>query len=425
MKGYKIRGIEVDLQTFQLQRLNELLVYVSRFNEFYKEKLKNIHLPIISISELQNIPMTTKKELVLDQQLHPPLGKNHTYPQGSYIRYHQTSGTTGRPLKVLDNTESWEWWSNCWVEVLQNAGVTSLDRAYLAFSYGPFIGFWAAHEGVQKLGALAIPGGSMTSEERLNSLIENNATVLLCTPSYALHLAEVANNIGTDIKNSSIHTIITAGEPGGSITTTRSKIESLWGAKLYDHVGMTEMGAYGYSCTEQKGLHINEAEFIAEIINPETGKLVKPNEKGELVLTNLGRFGYPIIRYRTGDIVNNIVETCACGNPYKFLPEGIIGRSDDMVVIRGMNIYPSSIESIIREFEDITEFRIIYYTHEEMDQIKVQIEASKETADHLTKSLRKQIGLRVTVEMVPINSLERFMLKAKRIIDQRLKSVSV
>lgn len=426
MKDFKIRDIEVDLQTYQLQKLNELLVFVTSFNGFYKEKLNKIQLPITTISELQQLPMVTKKELVLDQVEYPPFGNNHSFPQSSYIRYHQTSGTTGRPLKVLDTVESWEWWTDCWVEVLQTAGVTSDDRAYLAFSYGPFIGFWTAHEGVQKLGGMVIPGGSMSSEERLSSMVENDATVLLCTPSYALHLSEVAKKIGIDIKNSTIHTIITAGEPGGSIPSTRAQIESLWGAKLYDHVGMTEMGAYGYSCTEQKGLHINEAEFIAEIINPQTGEPVQPNQTGELVLTNLGRYGYPMIRYRTGDVVRNSDEFCVCGNSYKFLPGGIIGRTDDMVVIRGINIYPSSVESIVREFSEITEFRIVYYTQDDMDQIKVQIEGTEEVANLLEKAFRKRIGLRIEVEIVPVNFLERFTMKAKRIIDQRqLKSVTL
>ena len=203
------------------------MVFVSGFNEFYKEKFQGIHLPITSRQDLTSLPFVTKKELAEDQKMYLPYGRNHSYPEASYIRYHQTSGTTGRPLKVLDTTESWNWWSDCWVEVLESAGVTKNDRAYLAFYFGPFIGFWAAHKAIQKLGGLAIPGGSMSSEERLNSMLDNAATVLLCTPSYALHLAEVAEKQGIDLKNSSIEKIITAGEPGGSVPSTRAQIESL------------------------------------------------------------------------------------------------------------------------------------------------------------------------------------------------------
>lgn len=417
--NYTIRETKVDLRTYQIQKLNELLVFVNSFNDFYKEKFNGIHLPIQSIEDLKRLPFTTKKEVAEDQKNNQPYGRNHSYPLESYIRYHQTSGTTGRPLKILDTRESWEWWSDCWVDVLKSAGVTKQDVAYLAFSFGPFIGFWAAHESVQKLGCIAIPGGTMTSEDRLNSMVDNGATVLLCTPSYALHLAEVAEKLGIDIRNSKVQKIITAGEPGGSVPATRSQIEKAWNAKVYDHVGMTEMGAYGYSCSEQKGLHVNESQFIAEIINPETMEHVAPGERGELVLTNLGRFGFPMIRYRTGDAVIYDPTPCACGNPYLFLPGGIVGRIDDMVIIRGMNVYPSSIEAIVRELDEIKEFRIIYYTEHEMDQLKLQIEASEETAKELVDLIRHHIGLRVEVETVPPNTLARFEMKAKRVIDNR------
>ncbi|MED3764694.1 phenylacetate--CoA ligase family protein [Ureibacillus terrenus] len=416
---HQVHETSVGLRDFQFQRLNELLLFASRFNKFYKEKLDGIPLPIKDFQDLKRLPFTTKKELAKDQMDFPPFGRNHTYPVENYIRYHQTSGTTGRPLKVLDTRKSWDWWIQCWVEVLKSAGVTRADRCYLAFSFGPFIGFWAAYEGIQRLGALAIPGGSMSSEERLNSMIQNSATVLLCTPSYALHLAEVAEKIGVDIQNSSIQKIITAGEPGGSIPSVRKQIENLFGAKLYDHVGMTEMGAYGYSCREQNGLHVNEKEFIVEIIDPETLEHVKPGEKGELVLTNLGRYGYPMIRYRTGDIVIYQENPCPCGNPYQFLPGGLVGRADDMVVIRGVNIYPTSIEAIIREFPEIKEFRIIYYTEHEMDQMKVQIEGPENVVESLARLLRVRLGLRIEVERVEDGSLTRFEMKARRIIDKR------
>lgn len=419
MTVHQIYETEVNLKQYQIQRLNELLVFTSNFNGFYKEKFNGIHLPIKDFEDLKRLPFTTKKELAQDQIDNAPLGRNHSYPTESYIRYHQTSGTTGRPLKVLDTEQSWDWWARCWSEVLKSSGVTKSDVCYLAFSFGPFVGFWAAHEGIQKLEALAIPGGTMSSEQRLQSMLDNNATVLLCTPSYALRLAEVAEQLGLDIKNSSIRTIITAGEPGGSVPSTRSQIEKLWGAKLYDHIGMTEMGAYGYSCKEQKGMHVNESEFIVEIINPDTLEHVAPGEQGELVLTNLGRYGYPMIRYRTGDAVIYQKEPCACGNAKQFLPGGIVGRTDDMVSIRGVNIYPTSIEAIVREFSEIKEFRIVYYTEQEMHQIKVQIEGPEEVVPNLFKLLRERIGLRIEVERVEDNSLPRFEMKAKRVLDQR------
>ncbi|BBU38397.1 phenylacetate--CoA ligase family protein [Aeribacillus pallidus] len=419
---HTIQTQENELRSLQLQKLNRLLHFVLNHNEFYKEKLAGLKLPLQSLEEMKKLPFTMKKELVDDQNNHPPYGKNHSYPLEEYVRYHQTSGTSGKPLKILDTKKSFEWWETCWLEVYRSSGVTKKDRVFFAFSFGPFIGFWAAFEGAKRLGALSISSGSQTSIERLRSMIENRATVLVCTPSYALHLAEVAEENDIDIKNGPVQKIITAGEPGASVPSTRKQIESLWGAVLYDQVGMTEMGAYGYSCSEQKGIHVNESEFIVEVINPNTLEPVEVGEKGELVLTNLGRESYPVIRYRTGDIVIRSDQQCECGNSYQFFPGGILGRADDMVIIRGINIYPSSIESIIREFKEVKEFRIVYYTENEMDQIKVEIESdSEQIVPILATKLRERVGLRIQVEKVPDNELPRFTMKARRVVDNRKK----
>lgn len=417
--SYRVREDEVDLQTYQLQKLNELLVFVMERNPFYKNKFSELTLPIRSLSSLHSIPLTTKKELAEDQIQHAPYGLNHSYPETSYIRYHQTSGTSGRPLKVLDTKESWEWWQACWLAVLQSAGVTTNDRLFLAFSFGPFIGFWAAYEAAKNAGALVLPGGGQSSLERLHSIIENKVNVLLCTPSYALHLAELAEQNGFDIQNSHVHTIITAGEPGGSILSVRERIESLWNAKLYDHVGMTEVGAYGYSCSQQNGIHVNEEQFLAEVIDSDTLEPVRDGESGELVLTNLGRYGFPLIRYRTGDRVTKSSKPCECGNPFVFFQGGIIGRADDMIIVRGVNIFPQSIESIVREFPQITEFRIVYSTLEEMNQVSVQIEATDDISLELKVRLRERIGLRIEVEQVEPGTLPRFEMKSRRVLDQR------
>lgn len=421
---YQLKESQVDLPTYQLHKFNELIVFASHFNQFYKEKLNTVSLPLKTLENLQEIPFTTKQELALDQLQYSPFGRNHSYSESSYIRYHQTSGTSGRPLKVLDTRESWDWWKDCWLEVLRSAGVNNDDRLYLAFSFGPFIGFWSAYEAAKKAGALVITGGGQSSEERLTNIVANKASVLLCTPSYSLHLAEVAAKSKVDIKNSSVRILILAGEPGGSIPSVRQQIETFWGATVYDHVGMTEMGAYGYSCQEKTGIHVNEAQFIAEIIDPETLKPAKDGERGELVLTNLGRYGFPLIRYRTGDAVINLFQTCSCGNPFKLLPGGIIGRVDDMIVIRGINIFPQSIEAIIREFPEIIEFSIVFYTLEEMNQVKVKIESDVDILQNLKIILRQRLGLRIEVEMVERGTLPRFEMKARRVQDLRLRKSS-
>ncbi len=416
---YRVHEDEVDLHTYQLNKLNQLLVFVLQNNNFYQNKLSEVTLPLKSLQELKAIPFTTKTELAEDQIEYAPFGSNHTYPEASYIRYHQTSGTSGRPLKILDTKESWIWWEDCWHEVFKSAKVTIQDRLFLAFSFGPFIGFWAAYEAAKKVGALVFTGGGQSSKERLHSILDNKVNVLLCTPSYALNLAEIAEQDGIDLTKSQVHTIITAGEPGGSIPSVRKRIESLWNAKLFDHVGMTEIGAYGYSCSEQNGIHVNESQFLAEVINPESLEPVQDGESGELVLTNLGRYGYPLIRYRTRDMVLKGSHLCPCGSPYQLFVEGIRGRADDMVIIRGVNIFPQSIEAIVREFVAITEFRIVFYTLEEMNQVRVQIEATEDLTNDLKIRFRERIGLRIEVEHVVNGTLPRFELKSRRVVDER------
>lgn len=421
MQSAYVLDDEMDLPTYQLRRLNELILFLKQCNLFYQEKLLLNRLPLLDLEDVRGLPFTTKNELVADQLQHPPYGHNHSYPEHRYVRYHQTSGTKGRPLKVLDTEESWEWWTQCWLTVLQAAGITKNDRVFMAFSFGPFIGFWSAYEGAKRIGAMVIPGGGQSSQERLTSMMENEATVLLSTPSYAIHLGEVASKENLSLVHSSLRLTLHAGEPGASIPSVREHIENIWGARSFDHAGMTEMGAYGYSCLRRDGIHINEREFYSEIVDRDTLEPVSAGAMGELVLTNFGRLGYPLLRYRTGDLVKNQLEMCACGDPYRFLPGGILGRADDMVVVRGINIYPQSIEAIVREFPEIEEFRVIYYTEKGMDQVRVQIEAPLTVPSALRERLRQRLALRIDVEVVGAHDLPRFDMKARRVVDERLR----
>ena len=357
--------------------------------------------------------------MIEDQLAHPPFGRNLTYPLNHYVRLHQTSGTTGQPLKVLDTQESWDWWADCWTMVYEAAGVTRDDIVYLAFGFGPFIGFWSAYEGAKRLGALTVPGGGMDSLQRLRSMQEVGATVLVCTPSYALRLAEVAEAHHIDLSQFAIRTTIHAGEPGASIPATRQRIEQAWQARAYDHAGMTEMGAFGFSCSEQNGIHINEGEFIAEVVSPATGEAVAPGEIGELVLTNLGRWGYPALRYRTGDLVRYGDYSCNCGRSFLFLPGGVLGRVDDMLIVRGINIYPSALADILHRFPEVQEYRIIVTRVGTMDEITLQVECAPTLVPGLVEELHSVLNLRVPIEAVEFGSLPRFEMKSRRIEDRR------
>jgi phenylacetate-CoA ligase len=364
--------------------------------------------------DFRRLPLTEKEELVDDQTSNPPFGTNLTYALERYVRVHQTSGTSGSPLRWLDTQESWEWWARCWGFVLRGAGVGPADRVFFPFSFGLFIGFWAGFEGARALGALAIPGGGQDSPTRLAWMEALGATVLVCTPSYALHLAEVARERGIDLSKLPVRITVHAGEPGAGIPAVRARIEDGWGAHAFDHGGMTEMGAYGYECTQQAGLHVNESEFIVEVIDPTTAA---PARDGELVLTNLGRMGSPVVRYRTGDHVRLAEAPCPCGRTFSRLEGGILGRLDDMLIVRGVNVFPAAIEGVVRRFPAIDEFQIEVFRAGELDEVRVLVEVGDAVgASRLQEALRASLGIRLEVAPVPLRSLPRYELKARRVV---------
>jgi len=427
----RLPGLEyarpAEIEKHQLERLRTMLTFLKEdsTNAFYKARLTEFDpTSLRNISDMAKLPFTLKWDLVEQQKNYPPYGQNLSYPLERYTKLHQTSGTTGRPLKILDTTESWNWWAECWEEVYRAADVTAKDKVFLAFSFGPFIGFWAAYTGAEKLGALAIPGGGMDTEQRLTAILENEATIICCTPSYALHMAEVAAQQGLDLAQSAVRVLIQAGEPGASIPAVRQRIEQAWGATVHDHAGATEIGAYSFSCSAQAGLHVNEREFIVEVLEPGGDKPVPPGETGEMVITNLGRWGFPVIRYRTSDVVRLAKEPCACGRSYKLLAGGVIGRTDNMIIVRGINIYPSSVEAIVREIIPTNEVRLIFSRVEGMDELEVEVELRQdelETLETLKTLFRQRLALRVPVRPVEPGSLPRFQLKARRILDRRPK----
>jgi len=365
--------------------------------------------------DFHRLPFTRKAELVEDQAAHPPFGTNLTYPLARYVRVHQTSGTSGAPLRWLDTQESWDWWARCWGFVLRGAGLGVEDRIFFPFSFGLFVGFWSGFEGARALGALVIPGGGQDSAQRLAAIEALGATAICCTPSYALHLAEVARERGRDLRKLDVRTTVHAGEPGAGIPSVRARIEETWGARAYDHPGMTEMGAYGFECAEQAGPHVNESEFIAEVIDPVTGA---PASEGELVLSNLGRAGSPLLRYLTGDRVRVAPGPCACGRTLLRLEGGILGRVDDMLVVRGVNVFPSAIEGIVRRFPAVGEFVIEVYRRREMDEVRLLVEVgdASPVARAVQEAVRVDLGIRVEVVPVPARSLPRYELKARRLV---------
>jgi phenylacetate-CoA ligase len=417
---YQERSKLADLQQ---DRLNLLLDEVWPRNGFYSRKLAGFERnDVRRLEVLARLPFTTKAELLADQEAHPPYGTNLTYPLHHYCRLHQTSGTTGRPLRWLDTAQSWNNLLGLWDSIFAVVGVTAADRLFFAFTFGPFLGFWTAFEAAARLGCLCLSGGGMSSAARLRMLLDNQATVVLSTPTYALRLAEVAREQGITLGKKAgcaVKALIVAGEPGGSIPATRARIEEAWQARVFDHHGTTETGPLGVECPAQPcGLHLLEGDHLVEVIDPTSGQAVTPGTVGELVVTTLGRLGSPLIRYRTGDLVRVDPRPCPCRRTFFRLEGGVLGRTDDMFHVRGHNVYPAALEGVIRRFTEVAEYRIMVDQTGSLTALRIEVEPARDAPDlvaRISQAIRDELLFRAEVEVVPPGTLPRFEMKAQRI----------
>lgn len=386
------------IEADQFKKINALLAALaSGGNEFYKAKLAGL-ASVESLTEFtEKVPFTTKVELANDQRSNPPYGTNLTCPLEQYSRFHQTSGTSGQPMIWLDDSEGWDWLRGNWEWVWQEAGVKSGEAAFFPFSFGPFLGFWAGFESATSLGIRAIPAGGLSSENRFKMMERLRPEVLCCTPTYGLRLAEFGDAASLGVKK-----LIVAGEPGGSLPEVRARLEKAWGAEVIDHHGMTEVGPVTVGDRKDPTLlKIRHESYFCEVINQDEKGI------GELVLTTLGRHGSPLLRYRTGDLVQ-AVDT-ADGFALK---GGIIGRSDDMVVVRGVNLYPGSVDDVVRSVSGIVEYEVLIEEVNTMSEVRLRVEGSG--AKQLAQRLQEVFSLRIPVEEVAPDTLERFEMKSKR-----------
>jgi phenylacetate-CoA ligase len=406
------------LRGWQLASLNRQFAEILPGNRFYRDKLGQGELRLENLDELATLPFTTKEELVASAGANVAgISAHHTFPLEAYSRFHRTSGTTGNPLLILDTQDDWQWWSDTWQHVLHSAGVTHRDRVFMAFSFGPFIGFWSAHQACVDRGAAVIPGGGLSSLARLEFIQASEATTVFCTPSYALHLAEVARDAALELEKLSVQRLVVAGESGGSVPAVRESIERAWNAQVIDHSGATEIGPWGFGWPELPGLHVIESAFIAEFL-PLGSDDAAAGDLFELVLTSLGRYGAPVIRYRSGDIVRIQPKQDGRCN-FVWLPQGVIGRVDSMVTIRGVNVFPSSIAALIGEFPQVAEYRALVTRPEHMDQLELEIEGAAPIAAEIERLLNSRLGLRIPVRTVELGSLPRSDGKSKRWHDRR------
>ena len=423
------------LEALQLAKLRYQCEWAAARSPWYKRRFAEVGFDpadLRSGGDLRRAPLLTRDEWMESQFTAPPYGEIPAVDATGAIRVHTTSGTTGRgPLRALDSRKDWAWIAEMWSYAVWGCGVRPADTAYIAFGYGSFIGFWGLHYAMEKVGVLNVPGGAQKTEARVLQIIDFGATVVASTPTYALRLAQEASQLGVDLPGSAVERLILSGEPAGSIPQTKALIEEQWGAKAFDTAGMTEIGTIMvFECAEQPGgTHIIEDNMIEEVIDPISLEPVPYGERGERVVTSFGRGAIPLIRYRTGDLVCRVpASRCTCGRGFDIYEGGLLGRVDDMKLVRGTNVYPRAIEAIVREYPEVDEFQTVI-THEGIrDEITLRVELKPgwDAAgwDPLCDVLHRRLGLafeglNFRIERAGEGELPRFELKAKRTLDLR------
>ena len=423
------------LEALQLAKLRRHCEWAAARSAWYRRRFASEGFDpgqLRSLDDLRRVPLLTRDDWMASQEAKPPFGEIPVVGGEGAIRVHTTSGTTGRgPLRALDSRKDWAWIAEMWCYGIWGCGIRPADTAYIAFGYGSFIGFWGLHYAMEKVGVLNVPGGAQSTEARVLQIVDFGATVVAATPTYALRLAQEAERLGVDLRASDVSRLILSGEPAGSIPQTKALIEELWGAKAFDTAGMTEIGTIMvFECAHQPGgTHIIEDHVLEEVLDPVSLEPVGVGERGERVVTSFGRGTIPLLRYRTGDLVCRIpASACRCGRGFDIYEGGILGRVDDMKVIRGTNVYPRAIEAIVREFPEVEEFQTVISREGIRDEITLRVElkagCTERAWGQLSDALHRRLahaheGLNFRVDRAAPGRLPRFELKAKRMIDLR------
>ncbi len=386
---------------------------------------------IKSFEDIRKVPKVEKSMMRAAQAKDPyPYGDMLCVPLNEVTAYHQTSGTTGQPVYQADSWQDWEWWAESWAYILWAQGYRPSDRVFLPFGYNVFVAFWAAHYGAEKVGCEVVPGGVLDTEARVLKIGELKPTAFCATPTYVLGMADTARRkLGVDPARMGIKRITVAGEPGGSIPTTRRRMEEAWGARVYDHVGATEIGAWSYECTAQSGLHVNEALFLVEIEDVETGELIDgPGKRGKMVITALDRTAQPCIRFDSKDIIEWSGDRCECGRTFRLTKGGVVGRADDITKVKGVLLSPTAIEEVVRSFPELCdEFEVIVTKKGDLDDITLKVECIPGGSPDAVKlrlvdQLRLKTNLGYNIEFHDYGTLPRYDVKAKRFKDMRHKA---
>jgi phenylacetate-CoA ligase len=359
-----------------------------------------------------------------------PYGDALCVPLEEVSEFRQTSGTTGQPVYQADTWADWEWWSECWAFILWAQGYRPTDRVFIPFGYNIFVAFWAGHYAAEKIGAEVVPGGVLDTQARILKIDELKATAMMATPTYVLGMAATARDkMGLDPASMGIRRITCAGEPGASIPTTKKRMEEAWGAKVYDHAGATEIGAWCYECDAQPGgLHVNEALFLVEIMDVDTGEYIEaPGRRGKMIITAFDRLAQPCVRFDSKDIIEWAADPCPCGRTFRLIKGGVVGRADDITKVKGVLLSPSAIEEVVRGMEGLgDEFEVIVDKVGDTDRITLKVEllpdhknSRPDIEGKLKDQLRLKTNLGYNLEFHDVGTLPRYEVKAKRFKDLR------
>ena len=428
---------EEKIQALQLKKFRRMVKWAYDDSPFYRRFYQQEGLEpgdIKNFEDIHKVPKIEKGMMREVQQREPfPYGDMLTVPLKQVTAFRQTSGTTGTPVYQADTWQDWEWWSECWCYILYAQGYRDMDRVFIPFGYNIFVAFWAGHYAAEKLGCEVVPGGILDTQARILKMQELRCTAFMATPTYVLGMADTARNkLGIDpAKDLSIRKITCAGEPGASVPTTKRRMEEAWGAKVYDHIGATEIGAWSYECTEQPGgLHVNDAFFLVEIEDLETGEPVtEPGKEGTMIITALDRTAKPCIRFDSKDVIRWSDHQCDCGRTFRLIEGGVVGRADDITKVKGVLLAPTAIEEVVRSLPELgDEYEVIVSKRGDVDDILLRVEIlrgregkQESILSRLRNQLRVKTNLGYRIEIHPYASLPRYEVKAKRFKDLREK----
>ena len=422
------------IRVLQLKKFNKIFQWAYDNSKFHRKLYHEAGVgpdDIRTLEDIQTIPKVDKSAMQDIQRKDPfPYGDALCVPLEEVTEYRQTSGTTGQPVYQPDTWQDWEWWSESWAYLLWAQGYRPHDRVFIPFGYNVFVAFWAGHYGAEKIGCEVVPGGVLDTRARILKIQELNATAMMGTPTYILGMADTAvNEMNLDPSQLTISKITCAGEPGASIPSTKRRIEEAWGAKVYDHAGATEIGAWSYECLEQPGgMHVNEALFLVEIEDIETGEIIeKPGRRGKMIITAFDRQAQPCIRFDSKDIIEWDANSCSCGRTFRLIKDGVVGRADDITKVKGVLFAPSAVEDVVRGLDGLgNEYELQIDTVDSREQITLQVELMPEAETRreaieaeLGDQLRLKTNLHYDLKFRKYGELPRYQVKANRFKDNR------